>query len=121
MSHCDPEGLSLLALGESAATANVDTSHLASCSLCQGQLDGLAAVVATARSVRRDDAPAAPPAAVWDSIAEELQLADRSAPSEDADPAPPWPTSFRSIGALVAVPLGSRSPLPLSSACLVAQ
>jgi Anti-sigma-K factor rskA len=71
--HCDPEVLSLRALGEQAGTA-ADEEHLRSCPTCQAELDELRAVVNTGRSVTADDQPVAPPDRVWDRISEELGL-----------------------------------------------
>jgi anti-sigma-K factor RskA len=77
--HCDPEALSLLALGESAG-APEDERHLIACARCQSELDQLRAVVSTARSVSPMDTPTTPRREVWDSIASELALDDRSVP-----------------------------------------
>ena len=73
MQHCDPETLSLLALGEAAGSA-ADDLHLETCSRCQSELDQLRAVVATSRSVIDADAPEAPGPEIWDRISAELDL-----------------------------------------------
>jgi hypothetical protein len=71
--HCDPEVLSLRALGEQAGTA-ADDEHLRGCPTCQAELDELRAVVNTGRSITAEDHPVAPPDRVWDRISEELGL-----------------------------------------------
>ena len=70
--HADPDDLALLALGE--RPEGIDDAHLAHCSQCQTELDQLRAVVTTARDVQPADQPEAPPARVWDRIADELEL-----------------------------------------------
>jgi len=71
--HCDPDVLALLALGESVGSSS-DVGHLADCAHCQSELDQLRAVVTASRSVEPADRPSAPPAAVWERVAEELGL-----------------------------------------------
>jgi hypothetical protein len=71
VSHCDAEWLALRALGES--DTGPDEAHLASCAQCRGELDALATVAATARTVTVADRPADPPPEVWQRITAELQ------------------------------------------------
>jgi hypothetical protein len=71
--HCDPEVLSLRALGEPAGTS-ADDDHLRSCAVCQAELDQLRAVVAASRSITPEDRPTRPPDHVWDRISDELGL-----------------------------------------------
>jgi len=82
--HCDPDALALRALGEPASAS--DEAHLASCAVCQSELDQLRAVVATARNSSIDERVVAPPGHVWDGIASQLGLADRSQPAVRAAP-----------------------------------
>jgi anti-sigma-K factor RskA len=63
--------LALIALGESHVTDD-DEQHLASCAHCRAEVEQLAAVVATGRSVTVDDYPATPSVAVWDRIVAEV-------------------------------------------------
>jgi Anti-sigma-K factor rskA len=76
--HCDPDVLALLALGESVGSVD-EASHLASCAHCQSEVDQLRAVVAASRSVEAADRPEAPPARVWQKVADELSLSDGDA------------------------------------------
>ena len=71
--HLDPEILAVRALGEPVVSSYAE-AHLASCMRCQGELDQLRGVVATARITSPADAPQAPPPEVWDRIAAELNL-----------------------------------------------
>ena len=87
--HCDPETLSLLALGETAGLGFVDL-HLETCSRCQSELDQLRAVVATSRSVIDADAPEAPGPEIWDRISAKLNLG--AARRLDPDPQRKRPT-----------------------------
>jgi len=62
--HCDPEEMSLAALGEST---DLDTRHLAACETCQAELASLRRVVRTARSA--DDAMVSTPSSgVWAGV-----------------------------------------------------
>lgn len=73
MEHVDPGDLALLALGEPASDA--DRAHLLTCRQCRDDVDSLALVVATGRSLRPADALVPPPPAVWNAIRAELGLA----------------------------------------------
>ncbi len=96
MEHCDADTLSLWALGESPSGVATEELHLAGCLVCRSELDQLRAVVTTARATDSNDIPVAPSRTVWDSIAAELELADRSVPNDAAttyaEPAPEMAT-----------------------------
>lgn len=72
MQHCDDDVLALIAMGETVDAS--DDAHVQQCPRCQSRLDQLAAVVTTTRSITPQDSPVAPPPAVWDAIATELEL-----------------------------------------------
>lgn len=72
MPHYDEETLALLALGESAVTADRE-AHLDSCRRCRDEVDQLKAVVATARLVSDQDQPVTPPDQVWQRILVEVR------------------------------------------------
>ncbi len=74
MQHCEQETLALLALGESAASAE-DDRHLSRCAPCQSDLASLRVVVTTSRQITPADRPVSPPPAVWDRIIGELGIA----------------------------------------------
>lgn len=72
MSHVDPDMIALIALGESALPA--DLEHVRTCVQCQGELDELTAIAASARSITPADRPVSPPSQVWDRIEAELAM-----------------------------------------------
>lgn len=95
MQHCDPEVLSLLALGEEV---DVDREHLDSCADCTAELSALQQVVGTARSglarsaTLEDARRVAPPPHVWDGVATATGVTShprRHLVEGDAPPAPP--------------------------------
>lgn len=79
--HTSADDLALRALGEDLG--DVPDSHLASCALCQSELDQLRAVVATAREVEPEDYPTPPPPAVWSAVMAELELGQGAAPADE--------------------------------------
>ena len=86
--------------------------HLAGCARCRSELDQLRAVAATARSAGPEDVPTRPSRAVWDAIASDLQLEDRSVPEGAAGPdedTAPTPARYR----------GSRGPWLFAAAAAV--
>ena len=72
MQHCDDDVLALIAMGETVDSG--DDAHVQQCARCQSRVDQLTAVVTTTRSITPQDSPVAPPPAVWDAIATELDL-----------------------------------------------
>lgn len=93
--HVHPETLSLLALGERAASVP-ESEHVSGCARCQSDLDELTAVVRTGRTVTTQDAPQQPSAQVWDRIQAELRAADpRRATSLAAPPVREAPRLLR--------------------------
>lgn len=77
LAHCDPETLAMRAMGWPAPPgedAAVTDAHLASCPVCQSELDELRAVARTAAATTTDDLPVIPPPRVWDRVAGELAL-----------------------------------------------
>ena len=73
MSHLDPEQLALIALGEPVASEE-ERVHLASCRECTAEVAEMTHAVVVARSTMDETQLDAPPARVWDRIAEELAL-----------------------------------------------
>ena len=72
MSHCEPDVIALLALGETEGF-DAELEHIATCARCQVERDQLASVARTGRSITVEDAPVAPPDAVWQAITTHLQ------------------------------------------------
>lgn len=72
VSHCEPDVIALLALGETEGF-DAELEHIATCARCQVERDQLASVARTGRSITVEDAPVAPPDAVWQAITTHLQ------------------------------------------------
>jgi hypothetical protein len=72
VSHCEPESLTLLALGEREGL-DAEVTHIAECAECAEEVATFAALVDLARTVTPDDAPQQPPAAVWEAIDREVR------------------------------------------------
>jgi len=105
--HCDPESLSLAALGEPVPP--VDTEHLRDCRTCRDELAALVEVVRAVRAptridhapldhaqldVRLDDVPrVTPPPAVWQRIVAETGIAATGVAAGAPDPIDTDPTA----------------------------
>jgi len=73
--HCDPDVLSLAALGEPLDDA--DAAHLASCAQCRASLADLVRVVDGVRVDVPAGPPVPPPPSVWEGIAAQTGVATR--------------------------------------------
>lgn len=74
--HVDDDTLALLALGEHAASGD-ELAHVAGCTRCTGEVDALRGVA----DLARESGPStlvAPPPAVWQRVAAELDLGERA-------------------------------------------
>lgn len=69
MAHCEPQTLSLIALGEQPTPD--DAIHLVTCDICRRDWESMRATVDVARDLD-DDELIAPPDHVWAAIAEEI-------------------------------------------------
>lgn len=69
MAHCEPQTLSLIALGEQPSAE--DAMHLVTCDTCRRDWDSMRATVDVARDLD-DDELLTPPDHVWAAIAEEI-------------------------------------------------
>lgn len=97
MAHCDPDDLSLLALGEEV---DVDQEHLRTCPQCAAELAALRTVVDAARS--DDEVPeVTPPDQVWERIA---------AATGVAAPSPGTTVHLGSTGVATGVAVGGSGP-----------
>lgn len=92
MSHCAPETLTLIALGESEGLDD-ERTHIVECPECAAEVAAFAAIVALARTVTPDDHLAEPPAEVWASIDREIHAGlptDELAARRERRSAAPW-------------------------------
>ncbi|MCF2129308.1 hypothetical protein L1I79_23140 [Strepomyces sp. STD 3.1] len=98
MPHVDPAQLVELALGNDVTHDDADAlRHLAACGRCREELHLMTRVVMAARGVEEPDLPSAPPAHVWQRIAQGLSESDEPAapaPEHRAGP-PPVDTAAR--------------------------
>ena len=69
MAHCEPQTLSLIALGEEPSAE--DALHLVTCDTCRRDWESMRATVEVARDLD-DDELLTPPDHVWAAIAEEI-------------------------------------------------
>ncbi|MFJ5281107.1 hypothetical protein [Streptomyces parvulus] len=95
MPHVDPARLVELALGNDAAHDDVSAlQHVAACGPCREELRLMTRVVLAARGVEEADLPTAPPARVWQRIAQGLseEAAEPTTPPPDGGDSPPSPT-----------------------------
>lgn len=107
--HVDDETLALLSLGESAATPQ-ELAHVAGCARCGAEVAALRDVVDLAREVGPAPQLVAPPPAVWDRIAAELDLGERAhaaARAEAAHAPGTLPDAEGTTRPLAAAPVGS--------------
>ncbi|MFB7652652.1 MULTISPECIES: hypothetical protein [unclassified Streptomyces] len=87
MPHVDPAHLVELALGNDVTHDDVGAlQHLAACGRCREELHLMTRVVMAARGVEEPDLPSAPPARVWQRIAQGLSEADGPAAPAPAAP-----------------------------------
>ena len=88
MEHCDPDSLTLSALGEPALDAT-DVEHVMACEHCRAELRTSRRTVDLARGPEPVvDQTVEPPPEVWDRIRSELDLAGARPSSEPASTAP---------------------------------
>ncbi|WP_108248626.1 anti-sigma factor domain-containing protein [Planctomonas deserti] len=122
MTHTDPDVLALLALGESAGTAE-DVDHVARCGECAGRLDEFALVVTAGRATDASARLEQPSDRVWAGISSSLGLSPGLVPdvvagrsvgtAASSDPASADPSGVRPAPA----PPGTvdASPAPASA------
>ncbi|MFD9024136.1 hypothetical protein ACFVY5_06395, partial [Streptomyces parvulus] len=95
MPHVDPARLVEMALGNDAGHDDVGAlQHVAACGPCREELHLMTRVVLAARGVEEADLPTAPPARVWQRIAQGLseEAAEPTTPPPDGGDSPPSPT-----------------------------
>ncbi|MGW5640760.1 anti-sigma factor domain-containing protein [Streptomyces sp. NPDC003832] len=74
MEHTDDDTLTLVALGQDPSPSV--SRHLGECDRCRRELDQLRRVTAAMKTPSADDDLLEPPAELWDSIAQELNLSE---------------------------------------------
>lgn len=112
MAHCDPQSLSLIALGEPPSAD--EAVHLISCDVCRNEWESMRATVDVARDLD-DDELMAPPAQVWAAIAEEISAPTPATPLRSRRRLVPMIALAASVGLViggVAVALMTRPAAP---------
>lgn len=102
MAHCEPQTLSLIALGEQPSAD--DAMHLVTCDACRQEWESMRETVAVARDLE-DGELTAPPDHVWAAIAEEIAepaavtaLSQRQSPRRRAAP---WIALAAAVGVVI--------------------
>jgi hypothetical protein len=107
LGHLDPDTVAMCAMGERVDDASA--AHLAGCPDCSAEVDQLAAVVTTGRTLDRSDTLETPPPRVWEAI--HAAVAD-----ERSEPAPVvqlaarrrrWSTGLLVAASVLGVVVGS--------------
>lgn len=98
MAHCEPETLSLIALGETPSPD--EAVHLISCDACRHEWESLRATVDVARSLD-DDELLTPPDHVWAAIAEEIAEPANVTPLRPRRTVLPWIAMAAAIGLVI--------------------
>ncbi len=120
MTHTDPDVLALLALGESAGTAD-DVDHVARCGECADRLDEFAAVVSAGRTLAAAGRLDRPGDHVWAGISSTLGLAPDVVPEVVSRPggtaaSASAPSAAAPIASAPSASVAQPRPAPVSSA-----
>lgn len=98
MAHCDPQTLSLIAIGEEPSAE--EALHLVTCDECRREWESMRAVADVARDIDDDDLMA-PPAHVWAAISEEIAEPTNVVPMRSKRGFAPWLAVAAAIGLVV--------------------
>jgi hypothetical protein len=120
--HLSDSDIALRALGEMLDASAL--SHLHQCPRCAAEVDQLAAVVSTAKSLSPEDAPQDPPPHVWEGIETELAL-QPEAPETSDDGVEPgtvvaltrrrWSSAMLVAASIAGILVGGTAAVGLSS------
>lgn len=105
MAHCEPQTLSLIALGEQPSAE--EALHLVTCDTCRRDWESMRATVEVARDLS-DDELLTPPDHVWAAIAEEIS-ADSGAivPMRSRRRVAPWIALAAAVGVVLGGVVGA--------------
>lgn len=99
MAHCEPQTISLIALGEQPSAE--DALHLVACDSCRRDWESMRATVDVARDLEADE-PLRPPDQVWAAIAEEVSAAAVTVvPIRSRRRVAPWIALAASVGVVI--------------------
>lgn len=105
MAHCEPQTLSLIALGEQPSAD--EALHLVTCDTCRRDWESMRATVDVARDLG-DDELLTPPDHVWAAIAEEISAdAGTVVPLRPRRRVAPWIALAAAVGVIVGGAVGA--------------
>ena len=105
MAHCEPQTLSLIALGEQPSAE--DAMHLVTCDTCRRDWESMRATVDVARDLE-DDELLTPPDHVWAAIAEEISADSGTlVPMRSRRRAAPWIALAAAVGVVLGGVVGA--------------
>lgn len=105
MAHCEPQTLSLIALGETPSPE--DAMHLVTCDSCRQDWESLRSTVEVARDLD-DDELLAPPDHVWAAIAEEISADSGTiVPMRSRRRVAPWIALAAAVGVVLGGVVGA--------------
>ena len=105
MAHCEPQTLSLIALGEQPSAE--DALHLVTCDSCRRDWESMRATVEVARDLD-DDELLTPPDHVWAAIAEEISADSGTVvPMRSRRRTAPWIALAAAVGVVLGGVIGA--------------
>lgn len=105
MAHCEPQTLSLIALGEQPSAD--DALHLVTCDSCRRDWESMRATVEVARDLD-DDELLSPPDHVWAAIAEEVSADSGTVvPMRSRRRTAPWIALAAAVGVVLGGAIGA--------------
>lgn len=105
MAHCEPQTLSLIALGEQPSAD--DALHLVTCDSCRRDWESMRATVEVARDLD-DDELLPPPDHVWAAIAEEISADSGTVvPMRSRRRTAPWIALAAAVGVVLGGAIGA--------------
>lgn len=105
MAHCEPQTLSLIALGEEPSAE--DALHLVTCDTCRRDWESMRAAVEVARDLD-DDELLTPPDHVWAAIAEEISADSGTiVPMRSRRRVAPWIALAAAVGVVLGGVVGA--------------
>lgn len=105
MAHCEPQTLSLIALGEEPSAE--DALHLVTCDTCRRDWESMRATVEVARDLD-DDELLTPPDHVWAAIAEEISADSGTiVPMRSRRRVAPWIALAAAVGVVLGGVVGA--------------
>ncbi len=106
MAHCEPQTLSLIALGEPPSAE--EAMHLVTCDSCRRDWESMRATVEVARDIN-DDELMSPPDHVWAAIAEDITESASVTPLRPRRRVAPWIALAAAVGVVLGGAIGASA------------